>query len=182
MPIIMFIKNLNQREKNILIVCVVVAFGAAVYVMVIEPAATYWKTQNGELEAKIGQFEKDKRILNTYKKFGSEYSRYQDFVVSSSGEEEESRKVLGEIERISKESSCYVSNVKPQMSKKIDRYKEIFFEITTEGNIGQITKFLYSVETSTERLRVKRFTIIPKSGGATLKGTFIISKLIAPRS
>lgn len=177
----MFIKNLSKREKLLLIVTLSIGCVVGIYVMIIEPIGIRWKMLDEQTESKVAQIIKDKTLLSAYKEMEKEYAKYQDLIQGSKNEEEELAKALGEIEAISKTSSCRILNVKSLSSKSVADYKEISFEVTAEGSIVEISQFLYAIETSAKCLRVRHFTISAKSGaGANLKAVFHIAKIILP--
>ena len=114
-----------------------------------------------------------------YRSLEADYVKYRDFIEVGKNEEEEFASALGELEDLSQKSSCRIVNVKPRASKRLGNYREISFEVTTEGNINELSRFIYEVETSERYLRIRRFTMVSKSGQAgSLKATFLISKII----
>ena len=175
----MFIWNLAKREKVLLSICIILATIAIAYSLAIEPVIVHWKTLNNQIESKAILLIRNTKLLNMYKTLKEEYVQYRDFIKVSENEERELAKALGEMENISKKSSCYIANVKPRTSKKLGSYKEISFEVTAEGSINELSRFMYEIETSKEYLRIRRFIITSKSGPARrLKGTFLISKIL----
>jgi len=160
--------------------CITLVIIAIVYNLLIDPVVSRWKTLNGQIKLKTVLIQKNTRLLRMCEELQDEYEKYQGSIKTSGNEEEELAKSLGEIENISQRSACYIENIRPRASKKAGKYREISLEVAAEGGIDEVSRFLYEIETSKQCLRVKRFTIIPKSGPQTvLKGTFLISKIIA---
>ena len=176
----MFIKNFSGRERTLLIGAVIIAVMALLYVLVLEPLAIQWKSLDSQIDAKVTALMKDTRLLAMYSALERDYEKYRGFIDAGKDEDEEITSALGEIESISQESACYIVNVKPRSAKTVGNYKEISFEVTTEGTIGEIARFIYEIEMSEKYLRIRRFTILSKSGPAgNLKAVFLISKIIA---
>lgn len=175
----MAIRNLSRNEKILLSICIVLGTVAVTYNLFIEPVVFRWKALNDGIESKTSVLIKNTRLLQIYKALQEEYEKYQGAIDTTRNEEEEFARSLGEIENISKKSSCRVENIKPHTPKKVGKYKEISFEVSAEGTIGQISRFLYEIETSKQNLRIRRFTLTSKSGVQTnLRGTFLISRII----
>jgi len=175
----MSIKNFSKREKTLVSVCLAFGGMALLYALIIEPSFVHWKMMNDEIEAKTSAVIKNTRLLAMYKILKKEYAGYKDLVEVSDNEEEVFAKALAEIENLSQQSSCYIANVKPRASKELGTYKEISFEVTAEGDISQLSRFMYEIETSNECLRIRHFTILSKTGpSGGLKGIFIINKII----
>ncbi len=170
--------NISNREKILLSITISFVITALFYNLIVEPLISRWRAFNGQIESKKALLNKNKRLLAAYKILEEEYIKYP-VVLGGKNEEEEIARALGEIENVSKKSSCYIVNLKPRASKKIGNYKEISFDVTTEGSIDEFTRFMYEVETSKKMLRIRRFTITSKTGpSAKLKCVFLISKII----
>lgn len=171
--------NISKREKTLLFISVGVAAAAVFYNVIVEPLVIKWKTVNGQIEAKIILLSKNKGLLSRYKTLEEEYINYPVLLKSGRNEEEELAGALGEIEGISKKTACFIINIKPKASKKFGNYKEISFDVTTEGSIDEISRFMYEIETSEKILRIRQFTITSKSGTSkNLKASFLISKIM----
>ena len=174
----MFLRDLSKREKIIMFVTAALIVAALTYNLAIEPLVERWRTLDAQIAAKVTVLMKNKLLLQKYKSLESEYTKYPALLDEGISEGGDLAITLREIENISKKSSCHIANVKPQTSKKLGKYKEISFDLSVEGGIEEITRFLYEVETSKNCLRVRRFSITPKSGDPTkLKGTLLVSKL-----
>jgi Tfp pilus assembly protein PilO len=100
-------------------------------------------------------------------------------VKSAKSEEESTAEIMTYIEDVSRKDSCLVVSIKPVGAKNLGSYKEILIDVNAEGSMDQFSKFLYDIENSADMiLEVKRFTLNSKSSAGTLKGTFLISKII----
>jgi len=175
----MFGKNLGKREKILLSVTVGLVAAALSYGIIIDPALTNWKMLNKRIEAKVSELSKDMKLLNMYDRIEAEHLTYSEYINTERTPEEAETSVLAEVENISKKYNCHIANVKPRTSKDIGQYKVVSFLVTAEGTIDQLSQFLFGLETSRELLRVKRFTITPKSKSAReLKGAFLVSKIV----
>jgi len=175
----MNIYHLSKREKTLFLAVITVIALAFFFKFIAEPLFAQWKTLNDQIKSKAAYIAKNKRLLSRYKSLEEEYVKFPSLSEGVESEEKEVAKALAAIEGISKLSSCYIQNVKPRASKKIAGYREISFDVTTEGTIVEFSRFLYEIEASKEMLRVKHFTITSKSRGpGNLKGIFLVSKII----
>ncbi|MFC1624073.1 hypothetical protein ACFL28_01960 [Candidatus Omnitrophota bacterium] len=175
----MRIKNLAKREKGILLLTIALGAGALFYNLIIEPVIVRWRTLDEEIHSRSALLAKDARLLKAYSSLEEKYAKYNDVLESNQDEEEPLTNALGEIESISKKSSCRIVNIKSRASKELDGYREMSFDVIAEGNIDEFLRFLYEIETSKETLRIRRFTITSKSDrSGKLKGIFLISKII----
>jgi len=176
----MFINNLNDREKKLAIATIAIVSLSIVYALIIAPLYAKWKELNGQTRSKVSMLETGFKLLANQKQMSEEYSRLSKYAKTSLSEEESVADTLALIENISKNASCLIVNIKPVGVTNAGSYKEILIDVSAEGGISQFSKFLYDVENPSDKLMsIKRFTLSPKSGqAATLKGTFIVSKIL----
>ena len=172
-------QNLAKREKLLVGACVILGAAAIGYNMLIGPITGGWKKLNAGIEAKSNLLSKNIRLLGMSDRLRAEYANYRDYIEFGQSEQEELRAALGEIESISKRTSCRIANIKPRAARKIGNYKEISFVVISEGSIEALSRFLHATENSQKLLRIKHFSITPKSASSEgLKGTFLISKIV----
>jgi len=171
--------KLSEREKMLVAGLGVFVSIALIVSYVVEPGLARWRSLGSEISQKSRELAQDKRLLADKKVIEDEYNRYPGIKSHDSNDESAVAEALAEIERISQTTACQIINVKPRTPVKERKFKVISFDVTGEGDISAITAFLYSVENSSQSLRVQRFTIAP-SFGATgrLKATFYISKIM----
>ena len=171
--------NISKREKTLVVICVAAILVAVIYGFILEPIVNRWSGFDGKIRSKKAMLVKNTKLIRNYKALEAEYETYRDYIKTGRNEEEELAKALAEVDSISKKASCDIINVKPRTPKDLGSYKEIFFEVTTAGSVPELAKFLHGVESSTETLRVKHFTISAKSNTPNkLKGVFLISKIV----
>lgn len=175
----MITMNLSKREKTLIIICVAAILIAVVYGFIFEPIMNRWGGLDAKIKSKKAVLTKNTKLIRNYKALENEYETYREYIKTGKNEEEELARALAEVDKIAKKSSCDIINVKPRIPKDLGNYKEIFFEVTTAGSVPELAKFLHGVESSTETLRVKHFTISAKSSTPNkLKGVFLISKIV----
>lgn len=172
-------QNLAKREKLLVAACIALGASAIGYNMIVGPITAGWKTLSTEIEAKINLLGKNTKLLEMYDRLREEYLNYRDYIELGQSEQEELRAALEEIESISEKTSCRIVNVKPRAARQIGNYKEITFVVISEGSIEALAQFLHATESSKKLLRVKHFSITPKSTSpGDLKATFLISKIV----
>ena len=112
-----------------------------------------------------------------------EYKKYTQNVKQSSSDGEEKSKLLGEIEKLARDSSVFLANIKPMPVEKVGFYKIYAVEIDAESGISYLVDFIYQLEKSPHLLRIKDFRLVPKKGkAAILKAHMTIREiLITPK-
>ncbi|MDP3790737.1 MAG: hypothetical protein Q8R38_01685 [Candidatus Omnitrophota bacterium] len=176
----MFINNLNKREKTLAIVAVSVVSISIVYALLIVPLFAKWIDLNNQIRSKVNMLESGFKMLANQKQLNEEYAKVSKYAKHMKSDEQAVADTLAYIETLSRNDACLIVNIKPVGTTKADHYKEILIDISAEANMSQFSKFLYDIENPRDTLiSVKRFALSPKSGQADiLKGTFLISKIL----
>lgn len=174
----MFVKGMSKREKTILSATAVVLAMASAYVLVIEPALSGSISLDRKIAVKSAELERDRAILARYSAAGKTDKGYPPDGKNMS-EEEHTAGVISAVESLSRENSCPITSLKPRMPKKMGGYRDISIEVTVEGGMDGLSKFIYGVETSKERLKIRQFNISSRSSSSEgLRAVVLISKLI----
>lgn len=176
----MFIKKLSKRERYAALAAFLFVFTVIVYNFAVDPIARQWQALNNEIMAKTAMLKKDLGVLASRKALEAEYVRFSKYLKQENNEEETIAEVLACVEKISRENSCQVINVKPMGTRDFGAYKEIMIDVNAEADARQFSKFFYDIENADSMiLKVRRFTLTSKAGQpGILKGTFLISKVV----
>jgi len=77
-------------------------------------------------------------------------------------------KLLSEIEKIARNASLLLKNIKPGVTKKIGLYKKYTIEIEVESEINYLVDFIYQLEKTSRLLRIEDFRLQPKEKKSTI--------------
>lgn len=177
----MLIKNLSKRERFIAVSAVSFVALAALYNFIIDPVISRWQDLNDRINSKTAMLRKDLSLLAAKKGIEANYAKFSRYIKSDKNQEESAAEALTFLEDLSRSDSCTVLNIKPIGVKDYGSYKEILIDLSSDGGVGQFTKFLYDVETSKNMLlKIRRFSLSSKAGQeSALKGTFLIAKIVS---
>jgi len=175
----MFLDKLSRREK--IGAFVGAAFLLAVFLdnLVIKPINARVKVLSTEIKA--GEAQLSRYLRNLSRKDGvlEEYQKYIKYVKRGGSDEEETAKILGEIETLARKSNLTLADMKPRMPRAIGFYKEYTVEIETEGDMSSFIQFLYQLNNSTQLLRAEKVRLYPKKKGlAVIKGVILVTKIL----
>jgi len=151
---------------------------ALVYLFIVDPIAMRLRDLNSQILSKVNILEKDSKLAANQKTIESEYAKLSKEGRPSKGNDQEVAQTLTFIEGVSKNDACFIVNIKPIEIKDAASHKEILIDVTVEGNMAQLSKFLYDIENPRENLiDIKRFSVSSKYGQTgILKSTLLISK------
>jgi Tfp pilus assembly protein PilO len=167
------------------------AFTFSAYNFFILPVQRKIGKLNEKIEVKKIKLEKNSLILERKKRIEERYNKYFKNLQLRGTEEEEVATFLSEIESLAQKNSVRISDMKPRPSKKVDFYKKFSIDLEAEGDIKQITQFIYQIQSTPQLLRVDKLRLETKSlagwserqggsQGRNLKSYLSISKVLIP--
>lgn len=176
----MIIKNMSKRERYIALAAVSFVFAAVIYNFVIDRIVRQWQSLNDRMGLRTSALKKDIALLASRKTLEANYAKFSKYIRSGNSEEESAAETLAYLENLSRSDLCLILNIKPIGSRDLVSYKEMLIDLSCEGSIGQLTKFLYDIENTKDAiLKVRHFVLTSKAGqDGALKGSFLISKII----
>lgn len=177
----MIFSNLSQREKRLFYLTIGLIAALFIYRFVIRPVVVTWKGLDEKISVTNLKFEKSQKMLSLKGRIQRDYEKYASSVKMAASEEEEMAKFLTEIESLARSSSVHISGIKPLPIKKVDFYKKYIVELEAEGDINQVSKFIYDIQNSPQLLRIDKFSLGTKGAGTNLlKCNILISKVLIP--
>ena len=109
-----------------------------------------------------------------------EFKRYGEVIYKRGSSDEENSRMMSEIDKLAGLNKVILSATKPRDAKKEKDYEAYGVEIEIEADMAALMGFLYSLESSSQLLRVDRLTIESKGSKdpSSLHGTLAISKVV----
>lgn len=177
----MIFSHFTRRERNLFYFAVILIFLWIAHTFVIKPIVVKWKEIDKQLEVSSLKLERNQKMIARREKIQRDYNSYASSVKMVGSEEEEMAKFLTEIESLARSSSVYISDIKPRPVKKVEFYKKYFVELDAEGDINQISKFIYDIQNSSQLLKIDKFSLGTKGAGTNLlKCHLLVSKILIP--
>lgn len=177
----MFLKHLSRRERNIFYLAIFFILSVVLYITVVEPLWKKWQALNESISSKEIQLLKNQKILARRDIIAQMYDKYAENIKMKGSVEEETASILREIENIARASNTYINDIKPLKVEDREFYKEYSIEVETEGDISNLTKFIYDLQDSKQILKVRYLRLNPRDeAGDALKGYMIVTKVLIP--
>lgn len=157
------LENITKRERYLGLLTVSIAIIALIYNFVIEPLVKQWNALNEEIRDKEVLLTKHTRISRSkdaIERLHSEYAKYlqkEKLTV-----DEDSAMALSNIEKLARGANVHITNIKPLALKNFENYNKYTFRVTTESSIGELTKFIYDLQSSEQLIRVERVVLRAK--------------------
>lgn len=173
--------NLSKREKTIFYFCVTIALTFTAYNFLVMPISKKMEGLSQKIEAKKVKLEKNSLILEKKGKIEEKYNKYASSLRLKGTDEEETAGFLFEIENSAQKNNVRISDMKPRPPRKIDFYKKFTVDLEAEGDINQLTQFIYQIQNTPQLLRVDKLRLETKtSQSQSLKSYLSISKVAIP--
>ena len=174
-----FLEKLSKREKIALFTGITLVIAAILDIVAVKPISG--KIQFLDREIKVSEKQLCLNLCNIARKevVEKEYKEYDKYVGEEGSEEEETSKILSEIETLARKSGMYLIKMKPQSPKVTGFQKEYKIEIEAEGKIEIVVQFLYQLNNSSQLLRAEkiRFTL-KEENTSVFKVSMLISKIL----
>lgn len=176
-----FINRISKRERMVLYLGAAFLFLFFLDRFIFNPINQKIAQLNQEINLSQKRLAASLRNIQQKDAVIAQYDKYKAYVKSAGSDEEETAKVLGEIENVARKSSVYLMDIKPQAPKQTEFYKKYSAEIEVEGKMDSIINFLYNLNSSQQLLRTEKLSLNPKEKDSQIiKALVLVSKFLVP--
>ncbi|MEK6714719.1 MAG: hypothetical protein AABY43_01570 [Candidatus Omnitrophota bacterium] len=172
------IKILNKREKIVLWLTLGVIIFSLIFNFLIAPVLTKNDNLNKEIKLTQTKLKRSLRLLSQKDYLKVKYNKLLPLDNVSGEPQDSSVSVLSELERLSKNADIRIIEIRPETTKKLALYKEIFVDLRAEGTMEGYLKFIYALEHSPLLLKIKKFQLTAKPNTPLLEANLSLSQLL----
>jgi len=171
--------NITSREKFLGFATIGIALLALAYNFAIEPLIGQWNALEGEIREKEILLTKHNRVANNKEAIEKSYSEYTRFFVKEKKTpDEESAEALGNIEKLARGTNTRITNIKPLTVKNFEHHTKFTFRVTTESSMGELTKFIYDLQSSEQLLKIEKMVLRAKERSSDIvKAVLNVTKI-----
>lgn len=163
-----FLSRLSKREKIILAVTLVVVGIFFSDRLVLHPLVGIFRSTDQEFQDLEVNIKKSVRLLSQKNHLQEEVKKYASYSVQAKSAEEEAVALLKAIEGLAGEAGVNLVYVKPAAAKTEERLKKYYANLEFEAQMEQLIKFFYQVESSTQLLKIEKFSVQPSAEGSSV--------------
>lgn len=175
----MFVDKLSKKEKIGLSIAIIFISSAFLDRLVFTPISNKIKQLNQEIAVSEKELTRHLRNLDKKTAVMDEYGKYTKYVKKVGSDEEETAKILGEIETLARKSGLYLVDIKPYTPKTKGFYKEYMIEIEAKTNMEALVNFLYQLNSSHLLLRAKKLRLNQIEGkNQVIKASIVITEFL----
>lgn len=170
--------NLTKREKIVFWITIAIIVVSLFYNFVL----VFYLRKADSLDKEIHKLElnleKAKRLLTKKNNIEKEFKNIKiDGTTDAFLGEQQVANILLELENIASASGVHISEIKPQSLKRSEYSSEIAIDIRFEGDIKNISQFIYAIQQSKELLKIEKLQINTAGDSLLLEGYLEIRKI-----
>ncbi|MFH1199369.1 MAG: hypothetical protein V1650_04355 [Candidatus Omnitrophota bacterium] len=159
---------------------------AAIFILVvfldraiIGPINNRVKEINREIHLSEKQLERYVRQVRHKGLISQEYAKYKQQIKKVGTDEEETVRILAEIEALASKLGVRLVNVKPRPCLQIELGKEYSVEVEAEADMGALANFFYQLNASEQLLRIEKLSLVSKDkNSSALKSLILVTKIV----
>ncbi|MFH0763896.1 MAG: type 4a pilus biogenesis protein PilO [Candidatus Omnitrophota bacterium] len=174
-----FIDKLSKKERAGIFIAGAVVLAVFLDRLVIAPINS--RIHRLDKETRVAEKELIGHLRNIKQKgnISKEYQKYMQYIKTAGSDEEETARILSEIEELARRSALDLVDMKPQASKTAGFYREYVVEVEAEGDEASVMKFLHNLNNSMQLLRAERVRLYQKDKNSpVVKSSILITKLV----
>ncbi len=174
-----FLHKLSKKDRIGLTAAAIIVTLVFVDRLIISPIGDKFRRVNSEIKLSEKKLSLDLRNINNKDIIEKEYKRYKSYVKRSyASDEEDVADILAQIEGMARTASVRLVDIKPTAPKQTELYREYAVEVEVEGDMEQVTTFLYNLNNSPQLLRVLKLRLGLKDKEASLvKASILVTKI-----
>jgi len=176
-----FFAKISKREK--IVFCISLGFVMLSFLdrAILGPIFDKIKSLDSEIMTIEDNIKKNVKIIGLQERIEAEETRYATFAVQARSEEEETAHLLKAIEMMSVGAGVYLIDLKPSGIKSEGLVKKFMVNVSCEGQMEQLIKFMFLIEDADSLLQIGAFGIGPKSKRSTVaRCELLVYKVVIP--
>lgn len=169
----------TTREKLLAIITAIIAFGAIIFAVIIEPQLDKRKTRLArmhQLQLKLTKMRGDLLIKDRIDKI---YLQIEPLITSRGSDQQEISAFTRELRDMYLRLNVNVKTINILPTVNEEYYRRLSVKIEMQGYIRDILKFIFSVEKSPKPVRIERFDLISRETVDNVQMTFVLSKVVS---
>lgn len=156
--------RLSLRERGLFFLTSGIIAAALLVSLVLDPLASRWKKTAEALSSQTLRFEKYRRLLSQRERIEKRFSQVAAQVKMQGSQEEEMASFLSFLEQIAGKAGLPLKELRPRPVTSQGDFRVFLVEVSAEGKMDQMTRFLYELQTATSAIRVNRMQLAVKGG------------------
>lgn len=179
-----FISKLSPNEKKIFYIAIIFVLLALLDRLFLGPAMSRLKSLDEDIEQQKNVIKGDLRFLSYKDKILKENENFKPYYTAKTQAEEEIiAAFLKKVEILASDAKINLIKVNPADTKQRKGFIEYYANLECDGKLEDMARFIYSINTSGDLLKIVKLTMAPKKAGSEeVNASITVTKTIIDAS
>ena len=175
-----FIAGLNENQKKLLIIAVVIVIAALFDRLLIGPTMSRLSAIEEDITKEEATIKQDTRFLGYKERIAKESDEIAPFLTKNmSTDEEMVAAFLKKIESLASQTKVTLIKVNPSPGEQDAEYWKYQADLECSGNLGDVISFMHLINSDKELMKVDKYNFsAKKSDTDDIKATMTIEKIV----
>ncbi len=157
---------ISSREKTISFITIAVIISVFFYNILAVPLADKYRVLNAKIGKQELELNKAYHLIENRDRIENEYKGLFSKAKEDEGKKSKDEIIYGtlrEMQNAIKYANLTLTDIKPELTKKIEGHEVVPLVMKAEGTINEIAKFLHYIGNSMNFVSIETFQISPKN-------------------
>jgi hypothetical protein len=175
-----FISSLNENQKKLLVIAVVIVVAALFDRLLIAPTMSRLSSIEGDITKEEVSIKQDIRFLGYKDRIVQETQEIDPYLTKNmSTDEEMIAAFLKKIESLASQTKVTLIKVNPAAGEQDAEYWKYQADLECSGELGDVISFMHLINANTELMKVLKFNFSSKKTDTDeIKATMTIEKIV----
>lgn len=175
-----FIAGLNDNQKKLLVLAIVIVTAALLDRLLIGPTMSHLSTIEEEITKEEASIKQDLRFLGYKDRIVKETQEIDPYLTKNTSTDEEMiAAFLKKIEGLASQTKVNLIKVNPASGEQDADYWKYQADLECSGQLADVVSFMHLVNSDTELMKVDKFNFSgKKSDTDEIKATMTIEKIV----
>ena len=177
-----FIAGLNDNQKKLLVIALVIVVAALFDRLLIAPTMARLTSINEDIAKEEATIKQDMRFLGYKDRIYQEAQQIDPYLTKTvSTDEEMIAAFLKKIESLANQSKVTLIKVNPAPGEETQQFWKYQADLECSGQLADVVSFMHLVDTATDLMKVVKFNFVAKKSDTDeIKATMTIEKIVVP--
>jgi Tfp pilus assembly protein PilO len=171
--------TVNNREKILAVITVLVIIGALVFSVVIEPQLKKRQSslaRMNQLQLKLARMKGDLLIKD---RIDAVYAQIEPLIAGDGTDQQEKSRFTRELGELYSKLDVTITSTTILPTVNEDFYRRLSAKIQMHGNVREIFRFILAVESHCSPIRIEQFDFKAREIADNVNATFLVTKVVA---
>ena len=175
-----FISNLNDTQKKLLVIAVVIVVAALFDRLLIAPTMSRLSSIEGDIVKEEASIRQDIHFLGYKDRIVKESQEIDPYLTKNlSTDEEMIAAFLKKIEMLAGQSKVTLIKISPAPGQQVTDYWKYQADLECSGQLGDVVFFMHMINANNELMKVLKFNISSKKTDTDeIKATMTVEKIV----